>query len=282
MLPSFVQQRRPQAAFLLCVAFCVLVPFILLSCKGHTVVSIPTGTQTLTGVLLPVPISLSRRGTHSLAQQGTEIALVESSSVNLREMEGVDVVVTGHFERNTDPNALPVLVASGVTLVNMQMRTWQLPALNVSIDTPLDWNPQFSPQGVRFNQTGSTTVLALSTGALAPLPSAQRMTVGGRPAAFVSASGATIVYVHNGSSLLLLEFSRSIPGGNVLVTRIIRTLRFVTPDDIPSSQAASGSTSPLDAGSPCGGPAGILCLSGQYCEITDAVSNIGRCRAVQR
>jgi hypothetical protein len=255
----------------------------LVSCKDHDIVDIPGGQQTLTGVLLPVPVSISRRGTHSLVQNGEVTALVESSSVNLRQMEGMDVIVTGHFERNTDPDALPVLVASGVTLVNLEMRTWQLPAQRMSIDTPLDWSPEFLPDGVQFSQTGGTVFLAVSTGALTGLPTANRMTVGGRPAALVHGTGAQTLYIHNGSSLLLLEFATSVTGGDTLILRIIRSITFTTPSSSASSLPSSGTGSNGSvSGIPCGGTAGVLCPSGQYCEITDSINNIGRCRSLKR
>jgi hypothetical protein len=49
-----------------------------------------------------------------------------------------------------------------------------------------------------------------------------------------------------------------------------------------SSAATTMSGSNASAGIPCGGTAGILCPAGQYCEITDSATNIGRCRSVKR
>jgi hypothetical protein len=275
----FDRIRRPALVLLALGAF----TFTLVSCKGHPITEIPEGEQTLTGVLLPVPISLSRRGTHALLQNGEEVSLVESSAVNLRQIEGIDVVVTGHFERNTDPDALPVLVASGVTLVNLQMRTWPLPAQGISLETPTSWSPTYFPDGVQFSQTGSNVFLAVSTGALSPLPATGRMTVGGRPAALVTSSGAQTLYVHNGSSMLQMEFAASIAGGDTLVMRIIRSVRFAGPSSASSApRTGTGSATSSVTGIPCGGAAGVLCPSGQYCEITDSATNIGRCRTVQR
>jgi hypothetical protein len=259
-----------------------LFAVVLVSCKDHAIEDIPQGKQTMTGVLLPVPLSISRRGTHALMQNGTETALVESSAVNLRQMEGLDVIVTGHFERNTDPDALPVLVASGVTLVNLQMKPWQLPGLQMTVETPLDWTPEFLPGGVRFSQTGSAVQMAISTGALTTLPSANRLTVGGRPAALVHGSGSQTLYIHNGSSLLLVEFASALSGGDTLIMRIIHSIKFSAPASSASSVTSGTGSNTSAAGVPCGGTAGVLCPSGQYCEITDAINNIGRCKSLKR
>lgn len=252
------------------------------SCTSDPVTVIPEGAQTLTGVLLPVPISISRRGTHALMQDGHQTALVESTTVNLRTVEGVDVVVTGHFERNTDPYASPVLIASGVTLVTLDMRTWQIPIQKITLDVPVSWNPAFFPEGARFTETGGTVFLAVSTSALTSLPgTAPRISAGGRPAVLVHGTGAETLYVQNGSSIFTLEFADTPLVNDALITRIIHTLRFSTSSSSPATAVGSGSTASA-AGIPCGGAAGVLCPAGQYCEITDSVSNIGRCRAVQR
>lgn len=45
-----------------------------------------------------------------------------------------------------------------------------------------------------------------------------------------------------------------------------------------ASSASNSVVPPPDAGNACGGPAGILCPAGAYCEVTDLATNIGRCR----
>lgn len=256
--------------------------FLMLGgCKGHEIADIPAGNQTLTGVLLPVPISISRRGTHALMQNGEQTALVESTKINLRDIEGVDVVVTGHFERNTDPDALPVLVASGVTLVTLDMRTWQLPVQKITLDTPRTWNPSFFPEGARFTETGGLVHLAVSTSSLTTLPgNAPRISAGGRPAVLVHGTGAQTLYVQNGSSIFTLEFADTAAVSDTLIMRIIRTLHFTVASS--SSVSASGTGSSTPTGIPCGGVAGVLCPAGQYCEITDSVTNTGRCKALKQ
>jgi hypothetical protein len=82
--------------------------------------------------------------------------------------------------------------------------------------------------------------------------------------------------------MITLEFADDIAGSDALIMRIIRGLRFSSSSSATAVyQGGSGAVTSV-AGIPCGGAAGILCPSGQYCEITDSASNIGRCRAVQR
>lgn len=281
MPSSFTRWQIFKPALLASLVSAFIFLFLLTSCTSHPLIVIPDGKQTLTGVLLPVQISLSRRGTHTLMQSNVAVALVESSTVNLRQMEGVDSVVVGHFERNTDPEALPVLVASGVSLVDVVMRTWQLSAIGITLEVPPEWGPKFLTDGVRFSATGSSVYLAVSTGALSPLPASNRMAVGGRPAAFVSSSGASTLSIHNGSSMILFEFAESIPGGNAVILRIIRTILFTAPSSFSSLGTSSGAF-PTPDGAPCGGAAGLLCPTGSYCEVTDTITNIGRCRSLKR
>jgi len=261
-------------------AVTVVMGFLFMSCDRQETV-IPQGAQTLTGVLLPVPLSLSRRGSHALLQNGHQTALVESATVNLRDLEGVDIVIVGHFEQNTDRDALPVLVASGVTLLTMPMRTWQLPVQKISFDVPLTWNPSFYPEGARFTQTGGTVFLAASASTSTSLPVGNRISAGGRPAVLVHGTGAQTLYVQNGVSFFMLEFAEHVAVNDALILRIIRSIHFNT-SSASSSATVTASGSTTSAGIPCGGSAGILCPAGQYCEITDSEKNIGRCRAVKR
>ena len=74
----------------------------------------PQGPQTLTGTVVPTTISTSRRGTHVLKASGEDIAYLESSTVNLREFQGRSTALRGHYERNIDPEDLPVLVVESI------------------------------------------------------------------------------------------------------------------------------------------------------------------------
>lgn len=72
---------------------------------------LPEGEQTVEGILEPVELSLVRRGTHLLTQNGDGVFYVESSAVSLREFEGMKVSVRGLLSENADTSFLPVLTA---------------------------------------------------------------------------------------------------------------------------------------------------------------------------
>ena len=106
--------RKPSRLF---VATSILFCIVLSACQKPIEPTLPLGPQTLTGSLSPVELSLTRRGTHIIRKNGDDIAYVESSTLNLRSFEGMDVTVDGTLERNTTAAALPVLVAKNITLL---------------------------------------------------------------------------------------------------------------------------------------------------------------------
>jgi hypothetical protein len=270
------------------VAFAILLVG-LQSCTRRAEQPLPEGPQTMSGVLVPVPLSLSRRGTHALTQGGTQTYYVESTKQDLRNFEGVDVIISGLFERNSDPDALPVLVASGVKLVDMPVKSWSYESLGITLETPSHWLPQEFDDGVQFTQTGSTQVLLkIHPSVLTQLPAGTMLQVAGRKATRVSGSGEQTVYVLNGRTILSFSYQ---PPVNAPLTaaerdfnRVLRSVKFSASSSSVSSRAAgtgsvqtgTGGT----AGVPCGGAAGVLCPSGQYCEITDTAEGIGRCRSL--
>lgn len=268
----------------------------LSSCDREPEQPLPDGPQTMTGVLTPVPLSLDRRGSHALSRNGTQVYLVESAKTDLRDFEGVDVVVTGHLERNIDPDALPVLVASGVTLVDVPGRDWAVEPLGLTLEAPLDWSGEMFDDGIQFTQTGSSEVLLkVHPSTLTKLPTGVMLQVAGRKAVRASASsGLQTVYVQNGRQILTFSY---VPAAGTPVreaerdfNRVLRSVRFGRSPAASSSSArtgtgAAGSTGTVSSepqGAPCGGPAGVLCPAGQYCEITDPTDGIGRCRSLKR
>ncbi len=252
----------------------------LASCKKKPT-PLPVGTQTVTGVLLPVPFALDRRGTHQLSVQGSPVYLVESARVNLRTLEGMAVVVTGRVERNIDPKALPVLVASGVTMINPLFRTWDIPQFKLSIDVPPQWNPAFFPDGVRFSETGGSVKLSLHPSLAATLPPGDFMQIGGRTAIRTTATGSETIFVQNGSSIFAIQHYLAEPSTSTVFPLVLRSIRFSRSSAMSAASSVQTGTGTV-SGSPCGGVAGILCPAGQFCEITDLASNSGRCKTLKR
>jgi hypothetical protein len=262
----------------------VAAAFLLTSCQKLNEDVLPEGPQTMTGILVPLPISVSRRGTHALMQNGHSTYVVESSTVNLRHFEDVEAIVTGHLEPNIDPESPAVLVASGVTLVEIELRTWTVPAFNLTIDTPPDWNPTFFPDGVRFSQTGSSVILSIHPSSQPALPSGNSHQVAGYPGVVVTGSGMQTLFLRRGAQILTFEYHESVAPSarGDLFLRMLRSVKFTAASSARSATSATtGTGSSTAMGVPCGGPAGVLCPAGQFCEVTDTATNIGHCRALK-
>lgn len=249
---------------------------------------IPTGVQTLSGSLQPVDLSLTRRGTHVLLQDGTQVYYVESSAVNLRQFEGMDVVVTGTVEPNLSDTYLPVLVATEVKENVVPSRDESVEMLHIKFKVPLGWEMQTFDDGVSFTQTpGGSPVLKMYKSTMAYLPSGTPLVIGGERAVRIqkAGSGSVLLHVQHNKEFLTISY---IPSSGMSDTDLVRILKSVTfTDQAASSAAGSGavlvpSGTGSQAGMPCGGEAGILCPAGSYCGITDTATGIGHCVLLKR
>ncbi len=270
-----------------------LAPVIALTlalhgCGDDTPTSLPEGPQTMTGVLIPVPLSIVRRGTHIVQQNGENVFYAESSTVDLRDYEHMDAVFEGVLEYNTDPEDVPVLLISGATLIAMQMHSIDIPSISLSLEVPETWSVTQYDDGAQFTQTGSRNILlSVHTSSLTQLPSGSMTQLAGARAVRIAGTGAQLVYVQRARNIIVLEFKENGEGDSVeerTRQHILRSIIFRSA--LPSSKNASGDSSVTQsssvvAGAPCGGLAGVLCPQGQYCEVIDALTNIGRCRALK-
>ncbi len=295
-------------------AFSLLLGILLLSGCGKSEVPLPKGIVTVHGYLQPVPFSLKRRGTHGLmtASGGTLIAYAESSTVNLRLLEGQEVELEGMLERNTNPDDSPVFVVQKVLSGSAELlRPWKIPALGLSLSLPMSWKGTIKGASATFSISGSTlppsalTIITRKVPAASSQPlygplsvssasAEEYLLVGLRKAvATVDADGLWIVRVAPPASggletvftfpSLPLELHR-VPHRNIL-----KTVTFMTTGGTSSSRgssvmivppASSGSAESNRAqgeGSACGGVAGILCPKGLYCKITDIAGESGVC-----
>lgn len=293
------------------------VILVLASCARSSPTDLPTGSQTMTGVLLPAEISVIRRGTHQLKLPDGSSFFVESRGVNLRQYEGMTVGLHGNLVKNTDSSAAPVLVAEGITPVSpVSLRSVSIPSLGISIGVPSYWVMQTDQLSVRFTAHGALhPVLSLFIQPERELPFDMQsgkpidrgsrlilmtLTVAAQRAIYVSSPSDAIESLH-----LRTNSIRSASGRTVL-TLLYRpaTAGTVHPDPLfmaiahsLSFKAVTGSGSSFSSvridglpsvvppppdgtqeGNPCGGTAGILCPQGEYCAVTDRESNVGRCR----
>ncbi len=255
---------------------CALLIFVVLSmnaCKRVVPAPLPSGPVTMTGTLLKAELSLTRRGTHLLRQHGKDVIYVESHTLNLREYEGLDIVLHGILEPNTNDFDLPVLLADTVTLVQFPSRHFEIPSLHVSFSVPMGWSATLFDDGIAFSQTGATAPqLRVSRSVLTGLPNDVRILVGGRSAIRVHKALGDAVFIQNGRDIIVFSF------GTQDIARILSSIQFSASS---SSRSGSGSLSTGSGshikGTACGGAAGILCPVGQYCEVTDQAAGIGVC-----
>lgn len=255
----------------------------LVSCSSTSNQStLQLGPQTLTGALSPIELSLTRRGTHILRSNGSDVAYLESSTVNLRDFEGMDVSVHGLLQKNTGESDLPVLVADKISLVQEPSRVWEVPALHIKLSAPIAWNAAIFTDGIRFTQAGSTDALVqIIHSSLPALPSGTPIVIGGKQAVRTDTGSGQVVYVQNAKDVIAITISSSLSGARgkspaQSVMRLLTSIVFTNADAGSGAYVNFGSGS-HQGGAPCGGTAGILCPSGSFCNITDRSSGIGMC-----
>ncbi len=238
---------------------------------------------------MPTTISTSKRGTHILRQSGNDEAYLESSTVLLREFQGRTTALRGHFERNIDERDLPVFVVESVVSSDQTVRPWKSEDLGIEATIPTRW-------GVSLGEDGRT--LFIPAGSLTPIAAITRFTDrdypsgialsigGGRAIRFLDdISGEQRIAIEQPSGYLELSFTPQHETDPAAArAEWLAFLRSLKVKGIAPASLSSSRTSPSDAPirdrTPCGGVAGILCPSGQYCEITDLDQNVGICRSM--
>ncbi|MDD4627918.1 MAG: hypothetical protein PHE68_00800 [Candidatus Peribacteraceae bacterium] len=247
---------------------------------------LPQGEQTVKGLLLPTEISLLRRGTHVLKKDGKEFCLVESQTVNLRSFENNEVEMKGTFEYNSDPQLLPVLVVREMKLTEQDTKDVSLPSLGFSCRTPTAWTKEEVSGSTRFIMTGNPEpIVSVQKKKGASLPTGAPFLIDGNHAVRTvdATTKAESVSLINGDDLITFAFTPGPEPSDELKAQwssFLDSIHFSSVDGSSSSASDTGS-SENDEGAPCGGAAGILCPSGQYCAITDVKENIGKCRSVK-
>jgi hypothetical protein len=257
---------------------------------------LPEGPQTLTGVLLSTELSLSRRGTHLFQVENDtsgEPYFAESSTVPLRRYEGKTVLLRGRFERNVSPEDPAVLVVEAIEAVLEETtKHWSVASLRLSFDAPDSWRVDI--QDERVDMSVSSLLSPLVTVEREDLPEeipAGEPIVIDRIRATLRASEGTDaeeVLIEQDDKLLRLRFD---PHGSEHRETLHRQWRalLATIDLTGTGGSASASSravpTPVPSGSgatpgtvsACGGPAGILCPAGFYCQVENLQENIGRC-----
>ncbi len=257
---------------------------LLVACRDTVLPDLPSGEQTLTGILRAAELSATRRGSHQIEQNGVNVYYAESSLVNLREYLGKRVTLRGTFEHNTDPEDLPVLVVESIVDVEESQKVHTLSGMSVRLSAPVEWEllEREGKYQFRLSDDEEDPLLVLWEEEGVDLPE------GGVPVV-VDATRATrliddlsntqIIIVKRTGKLLHMRFS---PGKRLTADRLnedfVALLKSVELLDAGSGSSSSVSGTGGVLGVPCGGTAGILCPEGQFCDIQNVDENIGRCR----
>ena len=288
----------------LSIGFLVVLPLLLSACFQKEPRVIPTGIQTVTGIVRPAELSLVRRGTHTLVVGGEILYYLESSTVNLGKYEGREVQMQGEVQANTDPSDIPVLEVTKITGGPSALtRTWALEDLGITIDTPSAWKAKATGTSAQFTATGSQapilTLLLASAAQLSKTASSGSSVVKstfflgshsvirrqnhqhGRERALIDLRPA---FTDPKADVLAIVFTPTEEAGvdpgacGMIRNDILHSIKFTTSSS-SSSKSSTSSLPPLTgsgAGMPCGGPAGILCPQGLRWQITEG--DVGRCQ----
>lgn len=264
-----------------------LVAVLLASCgSGSATAPLPDGVQTLSGVLLPAELSLVRRGTHVLVQGGVETYFVESPVVTLRHYEKRLVTLRGTLEPNVDEKFLPLLVVDSVVDVESTTRDWGIRQIDLSLTTPLTWQQRNEDGHVQFfvGELDRPVLTLDEQNVPEEFPLGESIVVDGHPAVRIvnEQNGDQAVYVLRGNTMVTFLFTpRDYPERDILREEwlsVLSSVKFLSRDSTIERSMGTGSTR---SGTPCGGPAGVLCPEGFYCEVTDMEADIGVCQPLK-
>lgn len=263
----------------------VLTASSLLSGCGETVLPpLPSGEQTVTGILRAAELSAVRRGSFLITQDGINVYYAESSLVNLRAYEDKQVTLRGVLEHNTNPEDLAVLVVESIVDVEETVQEHSLSGLRMSLEVPRSWKMLKREGKFQFRTSEEDedpiVVVWNEEGELLPEGGVPIVVDATRASRMIDElSGTQLISVKRDGVILMLRFS---PGDRINADRlreeflaILKSIELTESvvEDAPSIGTGSLST-------PCGGSAGILCPAGYFCDVQSFEDNVGKCRKI--
>lgn len=224
---------------------------------------------------------------------GKQKYYVESKTENLVQVEGQTVHIEGVAETNTTKDGLPVLVVHDLQSVKGEdgLHLWNIPALDLQIQTPNKWRGNIQKNVVTFTlpqeESPLLTINVSGTGSL-PLEGNRYFLSGHRAVRQGQKDGTGIVnvFIQAKNAVLELHFNTTtqtsierLEDAKLLESEFeyaLNSLKFLS--DKSSQQTGSGS----GIAEVCGGFGNILCSPGSFCDITDAVANTGVCKQLRK
>ena len=276
------------SALLLCTLF-------LTACGDDEPIVLPEGVQVLTGSVLPTDISLLRRGTHLFQVDDEDVYFLESTAVNLRKYERKHVVLQGEVSPNVDSSYLPLLTVEAVLdVLEQETKEWKLRSFGVTFELPDSWGGSIESALSSFVPLGSSDPAIIfqweeSEEQEKEENTEEQLDYDSTPIVIDGTRATKSVDSQTGNETVRIER----PNGVIQITYIaldhphaqqwhadwISALASMELADtrVPDTPTSTGAIT----GSPCGGPAGILCPEGFYCDVTNLQENIGVCRSLQ-
>ncbi|MFH0770660.1 MAG: hypothetical protein V1926_04765 [Candidatus Peregrinibacteria bacterium] len=255
---------------------------------------LPLGEQSVTGLLVPAELSAVRRGSHFLRQGEQECCYLESTTVNLQSYANRTVTVMGVFERNIEASDLPVLVVRSIVASSTDEPATRFRSMQFgfSFEIPSGWSEEHpSDSEVQFLLSGSLLpVLSVFSEDRSAVKTGVAIVVAGRPAVRTmnDATGEeSVSLLRQEGAVTLLFTPRNHTQMDLLKSQWLTLLRSISffADSSSSSFSSPSSVSSVQSGTGsvvfCGGPAGILCPTGFFCDISNLQENIGKCRRMK-
>lgn len=239
--------------------------------------AITYGPKTEEGLLSGTGISLIRKGTHILEIDGTPTYFVSSNKVELERYEGQNVKLIGRVDPNVSPDYLPLFTVDELVPLDEQETTeeWSVPTLGITLDAPATWDATLASGILMFERSGDPTPLLVVKKHTGALPAGDIIRVAGKSGIRLHDGNDQKVFVAGMSGAILFDFT---PHGDSDIEKLQGDFQRVLNSVHFALKASSSSIATGTGGVVCGGAAGILCPTGFFCEIRDAVTNEGRCR----
>lgn len=263
----------------------IIASLIFVGCTS-TETKITYGPVSGTGTLIPAELSLVRRGTHLLIMNSGKKYYVESKTENLQSLEGLTVFIEGRLEKNTKNTDPPVIVVEKIKgdFTAKDLHIWNIPALNLRVQTPNTWKGTLSNGDAMFSlATETEPLLTIRSMSGSDLPPGHIFYVQNRKAVSTENGGVVReLYIQENQRVIRIHFDpttqtsiTSTVEAKILQSqfeRMLSSLVFIKDDSQKNRNTSSGSLQG------CGGIAKILCSDTEYCDITDQATGTGMCK----
>lgn len=254
---------------------------LLLACaqQPSTNPPLPEGIQEISGYLIPAELSLVRRGTHLLLNEGIQRYFVESKVTSLQTFEGKEVMIRGTLKQNTDATKLPVLLVEEIREQEEAWKKVSIQSMGLTMEIPPEWN-------IEKTERDEVRLIPLSsTKAIVRISKEDQQAREGTPIRVGNQSGKRVlneetgvqeIFIPDRDFIIVMRFIPEDP--DRLLEERMAFLRLLQSIEWHASSSESNlSSSAKEYGAPCGGSAGVLCPESFYCEIADFKEGIGRC-----